>query len=72
MQLYSLLSCDVIKYLLLYAECEGSLITSQWSAHWNVTGDMIDFVVSAVTTGWVAIGFSENNLMVILHVLYRL
>ena len=72
MLLDSQLSCDVIKYLLLYAECEGSLITSQWSAHWDVTGDMIDFVVSAVTTGWVAIGFSENNLMVILHVLYKL
>ena len=40
-----------------------------WSVVWNVRGDTIDFVVSAVTTGWVAIGFSEDIFMVITYTL---
>lgn len=56
-------------YLLLYTGCTGSYVASasgalDWSVQWNVRGDEIDFVVSAVTMGWVAIGFSEDTLMV--------
>ena len=70
MLLESHLSCDVFNCLLLYADCTGEYITTGWSVVWNVRGDMIDFVVSAVTTGWVAIGFSETNLMVIKMYVY--
>ena len=59
--------------LFLYTECTGSYIPSgdlDWSLQWSVRGDMIDFVVSAMTTGWVAIGFSDNTQMVITCRLY--
>ena len=36
-----------------------------WSVQWRVRGDMIDFIVSAQTIGWVGIGFSEDAAMVI-------
>ena len=54
--------------LVLYTECSGAYFqsdsASRWTMQWNVRGDMIDFVVSAVTTGWVGIGFSEDAQMV--------
>ena len=33
-------------------------------AEWTVRGDMISFEVTAVTTGWVGIGFSLDQKMV--------
>ena len=51
-----------------YTECQGSYIAlgnePHWSVQWTVRGDLIDFVVSALTTGWIGIGFSEDPFMV--------
>ena len=53
---------------MLYAECTGAFVpvdtNSGWFVVWTVRGDLIDFVVSAQTTGWVGIGFSLDSLMV--------
>ena len=54
---------------MLYAECTGERSApganaQDWSVQWTVRGDMIDFVVSATTSGWVAIGFSLDTVMV--------
>ena len=58
------LKCHVV----LYTECTGSYDATgndpNWSVQWTVRGDIIDFSVSAQTTGWVGIGFSANTGMV--------
>ena len=63
------MSADILLncHTALYTECTGFFAAdsnSGWFAQWTVRGDMIDFVVSALTTGWVGIGFSTNNIMV--------
>ena len=61
----------VISY---YIDCTGSYNVSRnaldLSIRWTVRGDMIDFVVSAQTTGWLGIGFSEDPQMVITGTYY--
>ena len=58
----------------IYIECVGSYNTyghyPVWSVQWTVRGDMIDFVVSAETTGWVGIGFSGDRQMVVTLYIY--
>lgn len=39
----------------------------EYSAMWHVRGDEIQFTVTANTTGWVAIGFSDTPSMVSLY-----
>lgn len=64
----TLLNCHVVPY----TECSGFYApldsNSGWSVFWIVRGDMIDFVVSAATMGWVGIGFSETPGMVSTYV----
>jgi hypothetical protein len=45
------------------ASCAGSWKTAGYTAEWTVRGDMISFEVTAVTTGWVGIGFSLDRKM---------
>lgn len=42
----------------------------EYSAVWHVRGDEIQFTVTANTTGWVAIGFSDTPNMVSLYNYY--
>ena len=60
-----MLACTIY----IYIDCMGSYSASgndpDWSVQWTVRGDMIDFVVSAQTTGWVGIGFSGDRQMVV-------
>ena len=61
--------CISFEYSVVFCtECTGSYNATgndpNWSVQWTVREDMIDFNVSALTTGWVGIGFSENDLMV--------
>ena len=46
--------------------CNGSFEAgNSFSASWQVYDDEISFNISAMTTGWVGIGFSFNQFMVI-------
>ena len=48
--------------------CAGTLSNgaNTWSAAYRVNGgrDKVDFTVTATTTGWVGIGFSDDPFMV--------
>ena len=37
---------------------------NSFSALWQVTNDTVSFSISARTTGWVGMGFSEDQFMV--------
>ena len=43
-----------------------------YTAEWTVRGDMISFEVTAVTTGWVGIGFSLDRKMVSVYIPYNI
>ena len=55
---------------LTIAQCYGTLSTGNYSASWVVAESMeenvayVTFEVSATTTNWVAIGFSDDQMMV--------
>ena len=54
------------------ANCSGTLtaIAGNYEVSWDVIGpNYVMFNVSADTTGWVSIGFSENQLMVCFNML---
>ena len=42
--------------------CDGDIC--DYSASWSISGDDITFEVRAMTTGWVGIGFSNDQFMV--------
>ena len=52
---------------LLSSNCSGTRTSGSYEVSWEVIDDNISYVmfnVSAVTTGWVAVGFSRSRLMV--------
>ena len=52
---------------LLSSSCSGTRTSGSYEVSWEVIDDNISYVmfnVSAVTTGWVAVGFSLDQLMV--------
>ena len=55
---------------LTIAQCYGNLTTGSYSASWVVAESMeenvtyVTFEVSATTANWVAIGFSDDQMMV--------
>ncbi len=44
--------------------CSTTLTQGTYSATFTANGDSVEFVVSADTSGWVAIGFSADTFMV--------
>ena len=52
--------------------CDDNGNNCTYKASWMVLGEIssVFFVVEARTTGWVGIGFSENNLMVMQFLTY--
>lgn len=63
-----------VQIILYIDECTGSWSTGcddkdncAYKATWTVLGNIssVFFTVEARTTGWVGIGFSKNNIMVI-------
>jgi len=56
--------------LIILAQCSGSVDVGcssqvcEFQANWTVQGDSVEFSVSAQTTGWVGIGFSDDQFMV--------
>ena len=59
-------SCLASLLPLTAAQCSGSRISEDetYTVSWTVTGDSVAFEVSAVTTGWVGLGFSVDSIMV--------
>ena len=62
------MKCD--DYFLIDPECNGSYVATDsgdldWTVNWSVRGDLIDFVVSAMTPQWIGLGFSDDTQMVI-------
>ncbi len=55
-------------------ECSGSLMSngSGYTASWEIVEDEITFTLSALTLGWVGIGFSFDEMMVCLHLLQNI
>lgn len=55
-------------WVMLHTGCRGSYAASDsnsgWFVRWTVRGDLIDFVITAQTFGWVGIGFSADTAMV--------
>ena len=52
----------------ILVQCSGSIDVGTLQANWTVQGDSVEFIVSAQTTGWVGIGFSNDQLMVSIHI----
>ena len=58
----------------MYVDCNGNFSAEgtndgiSWNAWWSVTSsgdsEYVNFTVTATTTGWVAIGFSLDPMMV--------
>ena len=46
------------------AQCTGSMSSSGHEVSWTVSGENVEFTVSADTTGWVGVGFSLTPSMV--------
>ena len=60
-----LLAAGLVALLpLTSAQCAGTRNSGFYMVSWNVTGDSVAFQVTALTTGWVAIGFSDDQFMV--------
>ena len=54
-------------------QCSGSINVGcdpvcDYQATWTVEGNNVRFTVSAQTTGWVGIGFSDDQLMVSVYI----
>ena len=70
---YSLCMLTTSSILIILAQCSGSIDVGcgsqvcEFQANWTVQGDSVEFSVSAQTTGWVGIGFSDDQFMVSIH-----
>ena len=53
------------------AQCTGSMSNSGYEVSWAVSGENVDFTVSADTTGWVGVGFSLTANMVYIYVVFK-
>ncbi len=49
-----------------FVSCNGSFQAgNSFTANWQADSETINFTISARTMGWVGIGFSEDELMVL-------